>query len=152
MDGGPVQRSAFVATFPEVARADGVSHSVSSWDGARLWTLASTHRRSSPEPHGDLWAIQLLGRWGSRSVELYVKEAAVGIAASRARSAATAISLQRLASGFVNDPRISQCAPAQQLPDIVRQEILDLAGPSEGGGHSTVLEALADIFVRQEHL
>jgi len=34
----------------------------------------------------DTWAIELLGRWGSRAVQLYVRDSAVSSAAARARA------------------------------------------------------------------
>ena len=44
----------------------------------------------------DLWAIQLIGRWGSERVKLYVRQAQVEAATDRATRAARDISLDQL--------------------------------------------------------
>ena len=133
-EGKVVSKAAVVETFRWAATLLGVPH-VSS-DGAERLTghsLRHTGAQGLAKMGVDLLSIQLLGRWGGRCVEGYVRDTMHSIAAARARSAAMSASLRTLVTAASQAAVACGGAPAHPDADLEAaiRRIFASLGPSD---------------------
>jgi len=93
----------------------------------------------------DVWAIELLGRWGGATVRKYVRDATVSIAAARARSAAMSMNLDDLRN-------LSRHRPASATGQPSAEEVLELLRAHVPGylasWRTTLVEEVRDLLAR----
>ena len=86
VDGKPVQKQAMIQTI--LCAASFLRVPVESPDGSEHITghsLRPSGAQGLMRLGMDTWAIQLLGRWGSATVQRYIRDAAVSVEAAQAR-------------------------------------------------------------------
>jgi len=93
----------------------------------------------------DVWAIELLGRWGGATVRKYVRDATVSIAAARARSAAMSMNLDDLRN-------LSRHRAASATGQPSAEEVLELLRAHVPGylasWRATLVEEVRDLLAR----
>lgn len=163
-DGSVCNKVAVVATI--AAAADLLRVPRSAPDGSERvsgHSLRVTGAQGLAKAGVDLWAIQLLGRWGSDAVMGYIREAHLDCSAEWARKVLLGPSLSGLASSIAPAVAILDPVTGPLIGDVkqaVAGALGELATPLPWGGQSTeefaeqlvapVLEAMVDAdFVPQ---
>ena len=102
--GRPVRKELFVATI--VRAAELLQVELVSADGSERvsgHSLRPTGAQGLTRLGVDIWAVQLLGRWGSSTVQTYVRDASVSAAAAVARRQAVSHNLRTLLRSATSD-------------------------------------------------
>ena len=129
-DGGVCDKEAMAETFVQANLALGGT--TASPDGSERisgHSLRVTGAQGLTRLGIDLWAVELIGRWGSAAVRGYVREVAIENSAAWASRAASKVGLSQMVAECDNgveddvDKKI-HIAAEQLLQDKVSQEIL----------------------------
>ena len=118
--GAPVSKACFAATI--CAAAVQLGTELRSSDGTERvsgHSLRVTGAQGLASLGVDTYAIQLLGRWGSSTVQHYVRSAAVSAAASSARAAATRISLDALTQRAAADGMVAGACTEESVRQML---------------------------------
>jgi len=132
--GGVCTKAAVTATL--VAAADLLKVPRAAPDGTERisgHTLRATGAQGLAKAGLELWAIQLLGRWGSDSVRLYVREAHLARSEEWARRALQTRSLTDLAAAAA--PQVAaRTREGEQLHAAVEQVCVELGASAASAG------------------
>ena len=116
LQGGKCSKEAMTLTIEHAALALRVP--LSSPDGSERvsgHSLRVTGAQGMAKLGLDLWAIQLLGRWGSSAVLGYVRMAHLDVAETWARRAAASMPLEEIVKDLAQEPR-TPVSTARSLP------------------------------------
>ena len=108
-------------------------------------SLRATGAQSLTRMGLDLWAVQVLGRWGSATVTRYIRESSASADAALSRRHVLGQSLRALTL----DLRSRAQAPAAVCPDLVRSCIKDLLPDFAAGLRDSLSEAVVAEVARQ---
>ena len=95
----------------------------------------------------DLWSIQLLGRWGSQAVQLYVRDASVALAAAKARHAMMSWNLSRMTDEL---RAVTLEDKAELTEDKLRQLITEWAPEALRAERSSILAELQAHLIAED--
>ena len=132
-EGRPVSKMAFSATILHAAAHLGVP--AVSQDGTRRITghsLRPTGAQGLTRLGLDVWAVQLLGRWGSATVQAYIRDATVSAAAASARRQMLGKNLITMVQDVAEEATgASPCKEGLEklVANIVRRQLSCLPGP-----------------------
>jgi len=130
--GAVVTKAAMTETIRQAARH--LQCPLSSPDGmSRIsgHSLRPTGAQGLSKMGLDIWSIELLGRWGSKTVQQYVRDAAVSTAAARARSLTMQAAMAELAteSSPARGPGSIETGSLESLRDAVARLAPDALAP-----------------------
>ena len=142
----PTKR-AMTETIVMAARLLGVP--LSSADGMNRitgHTLRPTGAQGLAKMGLDMWSIELLGRWGSKAVQRYVRDATVSEAAARARAARMHVNLKDLIAQI--KPEVRENRGQDFSAELVRETLARILPDFAKDWRESVLAELQDILAR----
>ena len=105
-------------------------------------SLRATGAQGLAELGVDVWAIQLLGRWGSQAVVGYVREASLKSSAEWARRAAQSRTIEQIAEQIVVGPGVGPVVAAEVRDQAARLDEV-VKGCCDKEVQTEVVEAIA---------